>query len=378
MLNSRSSKRAKRFDPLRKRNVLHIVTAISWRGGEQQVAYLLEELKDDIRQTVLCMKGSAMQQYCEKNGIDVFPFPKRIKLDFSFAAQIKKLCVKLEIDVCHLHDAHAHTMAVLAAMIYRNKTDLVLSRRVDFPIKKSYFSKLKYNHPSIKKILCVSKTIEKIIRPDIVEKDKLTTVYSGINIDKFKHRSHKLRKELKISDSTVLIGNTSALADHKDYFTFIDVAEKLVQQSEVLKFVVIGDGPLKDEIKAYLKNKKISGHIYFTGFRKDLPEVLADLDLFLITSKTEGLGTSILDAFACGVPVVGTAAGGMPELIEHEITGLLCPVKDVECLTKSVSRLIDSKELSKMLVQNAKEKVKLFSKAATAKQTLAIYQSIWS
>lgn len=362
---------------MRKRHVLHLVTAMSWRGGEQQVAYLLEELKDEVEQTVLCMKDSAMHHYCKNHGFGVVTHPKRIKMDPTFAALLKNVCRKLEIDLCHLHDAHAHTMAVLAAALFGNETPLVLSRRVDFPIGKSFLSRYKYNHSSIKKILCVSDKIKEIITPDIQEKQKIETVYSGININKFKAGTGILRKELDLNENCFLVGNTSALADHKDYFTFIDVAERLLQKHNNLKFAVIGDGPMKEELHQYARTKNLGDKLVFVGFRKDLPQILADLDLFLITSKTEGLGTSILDAFACGVPVIGTAAGGIPELIEHEKTGLLCPVKEVDCLTQSVSRIIQSKELGDLLVRNAKEKVKLFSKEETAKQTLKHYQSLW-
>jgi len=291
--------------------------------------------------------------------------------------QIKKACLKLEIDLCHLHDAHAHTMAILAAGIFGNDISLILSRRVDFPIGKSFLSRYKYNHSAIKKILCVSNKIREIILPDIQEQQKLETVYSGIDIDKFNPRTGLLRKELELQDSEILIGNTSALADHKDYFTFMDVAERLLKNHDQLRFVIIGDGPQKESLIDYAKERKLGSKLVFVRFRRDLPQILADLDVFLITSKTEGLGTSILDAFASGVPVVGTAAGGIPELIENQKTGLLCPVRDVDCLSNAIEGLMDSPGLREKLVQAAGEKVKSFSKRETSNQTLKQYQSIW-
>lgn len=362
----------------RQMKILHVVTALSWRGGEQQVAYLMDELKDKVKSIVLCSEGSLMEAHCKKNKITHVCQKRRGGVDLAYAKKLKKTCIDFKIDACHLHDAHAHTHAIIAASVLKNKLPLVLSRRVDFPIKKSWFSSFKYNHKSIAKILCVSKTIQKITAQGIKDQSKLTTVYSGIDLTKFKTRTNKLRNELKISQDSFLIGNTSALADHKDYFTFLDTAEKVLQEAAEVHFVIMGDGPMREEIKAYAATKRLDNRLYFTGFRTDIPEVLADLDLFLITSKTEGLGTSILDAFACKVPVLATKAGGIPELVIDQKTGLLREVKDVESLSKAALLLQKDKELSTRLITNASEKLIEFSKQNTAQQTLKVYQSLLS
>jgi glycosyltransferase involved in cell wall biosynthesis len=360
-----------------RKKVLHIATALSWRGGEQQLAYLVEELQSEVDQVVLCSKDSELEKYCRDKGIDFIAQKKRGGFDLAYAKKIKTLCKELTIDLCHMHDAHAHTFAIIAAVM-GNKTPLVLSRRVDFPIKQKFTSKFKYNHPAIKKILCVSEMIKKITAPGIKEKSKLHTVYSGVDLGKFSSRTNKLREELGINENIPLVGNTSALADHKDYFTFLDVAEKVVKAKPEVQFVIMGDGPMREEIKAYAASKKLLDNLTFTGYRNDIPEVLSDLDVFLITSKTEGLGTSIIDAFACEVPVVATAAGGIPELVEDRKTGLLCPVKDSSEISKAVLELIEDTDLAKQLTQQAKVKVKKFSKSETAKQTLVHYKEVWS
>ena len=359
------------------KSVLHISTALSWRGGEQQLAYLLESLEENVEQYVLCAKGSAMEKFCQEKGYRCYAQKKTSGLDLGFALTIKKLCRTLEIDLCHMHDAHAHTFAILAAYL-GNKTPLILSRRVDFPIKQKWTSKKKYNHPAIKKILCVSDTIKKITAPDIEDKNKLVTVHSGIDLKKFSAPKGILRKDLKINGDPFLVGNTSALADHKDYFTFLDVAAAVIKVDPTIRFVIMGDGPLAKEIKAYHQKLELSKSVVFTGYRTDIPEILAELDAFLITSKTEGLGTSIIDAFAAKVPVVATAAGGIPELVENEKTGLLCAVKDVECLTKAILRIQNEKGLKEKLTEAASEKVQYFSKEATAANTLKYYREVWS
>ncbi|MBL4708311.1 MAG: glycosyltransferase family 4 protein [Flavobacteriales bacterium] len=336
---------------------------------------LVQELKDQVDNVVLCSEASKMAIFCAKNNIQHYTQKKRGGFDLSYALRIKSICKLENISCVQLHDAHAHTYAILAAVL-GNQVPLILSRRVDFPIKDNFFSSFKYNHAAIKRILCVSNTIKEITSKGINDSSKLFTVYSGIDLTKFEQRTGELRKELGLDENTFLIGNTSALADHKDYFTFLDVAEKLAARNDSCHFVVMGDGPMKAEIHQYAARKKLDHRITFTGFRNDIPKVLAELDLFLITSKTEGLGTSILDAFACKVPVVGTKGGGIIELIEHEKTGLLCEVKNVEQIQLAVEKMMTEVDLRNTVVKNASEKVQLFSKEETAKQTLNHYLAV--
>src|SRR5690606_28856874 len=128
-------------------------------------------------------------------------------------------------------------------------------------------------------------------------------------------------------DSKVVI-NTSALAEHKDFPTFIKTAKALTSKYSDLYFVIYGDGPLKEEIKNLIEAEKLEKKVILAGFQKNLETVIGSADLFLITSKDEGLGTSILDAFSAKLPVVATRAGGIPEIVIHEKTGSTSSIGD--------------------------------------------------
>lgn len=361
-------------------NILHISTPKSWRGGEQQLFYLFEELeKKGIKQTLLCRKGSEIAKKAEAKGWNVIECNKRTAIDLHFAYQVKKVCKKLSITHIHTHDSHAHSFAILSAAIWGNKTPIVVSRRVDFAIKPTWFSKYKYNHELVKRILCVSDAIKEITAPDISNKEVLKTVHSGIDISRFvfqKEYPGILRKEYNVPLGKTIIGNVAAIAPHKDYFTFIDTVEKVMSQVENVHFFIIGTGPNEEEIKNYASLKKVNKHITFTGFRKDIPQILPELDIFLITSETEGLGTSVIDAFACKVPVVATRAGGIPELVIHEETGLLSDVKDSEGLAKNIISILNSEVATEDLITNQQHLLKQFTKEATAEKTLKEYHSI--
>jgi L-malate glycosyltransferase len=368
----------------RKIKIAHISTPFTWRGGEQQVAYLhkgIEELNalgafGEVDQWVFCPKGSEMEEYCKQNNVPHRSFRKRSGTDPFSASDLKSFCSELSIDLLHAHDSHAHTMAVLSASIFRNRTPFVLSRRVDFPLKDKAKTRFKYNHKNLRKILCVSDFIKNLIEPHIHNSDiDIVTVHSGVDLEAIKVKKGILRAEHAIGEDQIVVANTSAIAEHKDYFTFADVAFKLngLHPGKFV-FFAIGTGPLIGKLKKYCSDLGFPPDIlFFTGFRKDLDELWPDIDIFLFPSKTEGLGTSILDAFRYEVPVVATDTGGIPELIEDRKTGLLCPVGEVNELAKAVQLLASDTNLKKELVAGAKVHLEHFDRKITAQHTLLHY-----
>ena len=358
-------------------NILHLSTAKSWRGGEQQIAYLVKELQafEGVNQWVFCAKGSSMEKHCREKKLSHFALSKISPFNPWLAYRLRSICKKNSIDLVHLHDPHAHNIAILSADFFRNKTPFVLSRRVDFPIRKNWFSRYKYNHPQVKRILCVSDTIRQIMAEYVKDQNKLHTVYSGIDTKRFEKatNSGKLRKQYQIPNETALIGNVAALAPHKDYLTFVDTAQLLLQKGVKAAFFIIGEGAERMKIETHIAQLQLQKHFILTGFRNDIPDILPELDLFLMTSETEGLGTSVLDAFACKVPVVATVAGGIPELVKDGETGLLAEVKNAKQLAEKVALMINKQHLRQKLVMNAFEFVQKFTTRQTANLTLGIY-----
>ncbi|MFB6305857.1 MAG: glycosyltransferase, partial [Flavobacteriales bacterium] len=160
-------------------SVLHVSSAKGWRGGQQQLANLCKELnKLNVVQTVFCIEGDEMQKWCIKNDITQTGFKKKGSISISNAFSLKKLAQYLGTDIVHTHDSHAHTMAVLASITGKKMPPIVSSRRVDFPIATNIFSKWKYDHKNVKRIICVSNAIKSIVQRGIKHKDKAVTVHS--------------------------------------------------------------------------------------------------------------------------------------------------------------------------------------------------------
>lgn len=358
--------------------VLHLSSERTWRGGEQQIAYLIAELnKKGIENLVACRKNSAFNRYCKAHNIDHISLPFKGQWDWFSALELRNFSRYMQVDIIHMHSSHSHALAVLSALL-GNRTPLILSRRVDFPVHKNILSSFKYNYPLIKKIICVSDAIRQIMQPSVKNAARLVTVYDGIDLKKFQGhpRRNFLKQQYKISEQTTIIANISAIAPHKDYFTFVDTAEILLKKRQDVCFFIIGDGPERDQINQYIRAKNLNGKIIMTGFLTNIPMLFPEIDIFLMTSKTEGLGTTLLDAFAAGVPVVATTAGGIPEIVTDNQSGLLAPVRNPDKLADNIEKLINNPALRTSIIQNAKERVIDFSKEKMADKTLDVYKNV--
>ena len=358
-----------------KPGVLHISTARSWRGGEQQIAYLALELqKEGWNQHIVCIKEAPLHKWAEEHKIPVLALKKRSSLDLSFAKQIRNYAQSKGLSLLHAHDAHAHGFAVYAKALFGLKAKLIVSRRVDFPVAQPWLRRFKYNHKVVDKYLAVSEAIANILRQSIEDTQKVFTVHSAVDPAKIeKAEIGQFRQEFPEHHQKFWIGNVAALVDHKDQRTFLQTAAKLLQEQSDLHFFIAGSGELQGELENLSKELGLSDHVNFLGFRENVGALLKDLDCFLFTSKMEGLGTSILDAFAARLPVVATEAGGIPEMVIHEETGLLAPVGNSEALAQEVLRIKESEELRVRLTQAAKHKLKEFSPQEMAKSTIGHY-----
>jgi len=358
--------------------VLHLNSQMKWRGGERQLTFLIEQLKSrDIENITLCPIDSALENFCKKRSYQVSSLYFKNPFNPIFLYDIAKTIKSIKPDIVHLHDAKAHSIAIFADFLFGLNTKFVLHRRVTFPLKTNFISQFKYKYHKIHKIITISEAVKNEllkseIRPEIIE-----LVYSGVDLNRYKsNRYKKLRQLLNIDDNVKIIGNISALTPEKGLKTFLDTAKILLEKNDNLFFVIAGEGILKQELIEYSKSLGINNQVRFLGFQKTIIGILKNFDVFLFTSENEGLGTSVLDAMACGVPVVSTNAGGIIEIIEHENTGLLSEINDAKSLAENTARIIENVDFAKQLVINAKIKSKQFDTKIMSEKIYEIYKSI--
>jgi glycosyltransferase involved in cell wall biosynthesis len=352
---------------------VHATTQRGWRGGEQQILWLHRRLAAlGARQRIVCPRGSELARRAAEAGAEVVEAPRR-GIDPRFAALVARAAAD---GLVHAHDAGAHAGAVIAAALLGSRSPVVLSRRVVFPIGRGPLTRWKYDHPAVRRILCCSAAVADGLRGAIRDPSRLRVVHDAIDPDRFApgRGTGRLRRELGVGEGVPLVGTVAALTAEKDPLTFVEVAARLLGEGRTLRFAWVGEGPLRAEAEARCRALGIADRVAFTGFRDDVADLLPGLDLLLFTSRAEGLGTSVLDAQACRVPVVATAAGGIPEAVLDGETGLLAPPGDVAALAARAGRLVDDAALRARLAAAAERRVRdEFSLDALARRTLDAY-----
>ena len=190
-------------------------------------------------------------------------------------------------------------------------------------------------------------------------KTETLVLYNGIDADLWRRENGNaiLRKELGLKQNDFLIGTVARIDYDKDLPTFFKVVKLLRAQIPNVRFVIVGDGKGDELAKAKHQAEQfgLKDSIYFTGHRSDLLDVYSSLDIFLMTSITEGLPNTILEAMAMEVPVVSTAVGGVPELIVDGEHGFLCSVGDAEALSRKVIELIQNPGLRSQVCGECKK-----------------------
>ncbi len=362
----------------KKIKILHIDTERTWRGGQQQAIYLLEGLlKRNFSTALVCQPNSAIANYCAQKGLPYFPIRMRNELDFIAGFRIARLCRKFGFNIIHLHSSHSLSIG-LWVKIFLPKLKVIAVRRVDFPVSKNIFSRFKYKTGLLTKIVCVSEGVRDVLLSGGIPESKLVVIHSGVALKKFSQtrRSNDFRKRWRIPTDHVLIGTIAAMVGHKDYPNLLHAAKLVLERHSNVTFCAVGDGPDQKMIFELAQELKLNERFIFADFQKDIGVFLKNFDIFVLASSLEGLGSSILDAQALGLPIVATNTGGIPEAVIDNENGLLVPPRSPEKLAEALEKLIVSPELRKKLGENGKISVKKFSIENTIEKNINLYQRL--
>jgi glycosyltransferase involved in cell wall biosynthesis len=358
--------------------VLHVDSEKGWRGGQQQAAYLFERMCAMGYQTAMVSKpGSSMASYCMEKGLPFYPVSMHGELDVTAGYRIARLCRRHGFNILHLHSAHALTTGLWAKLFLRGLR-LVAVRRVDFPIKKNGFSRYKYTTSALDKMICISHGIRDVLLKDGLDEQRLVTIHSGVDLKRFESEvlPDSFRQNLGVPSGHTVVGTVAAIAGHKDYPNLLHAAKKVIDAHANVTFCAVGDGPDKDAVHALARELGIGDRFIFTGFRKDVGLFLKMFDIFVLASYLEGLGTSILDAQALGLPVVACRTGGIPEVVFDGENGILVPPRDSEALAAAISELLGHPEKRTAMGEKALETVKDFSIEKTVEKNINLYMQL--
>ena len=343
--------------------ILFVIT-LSELGGAQKVVYHLTAglPPGEFEVDVVCSPGGELVQWLKDlpRGVRVIELPE-LKRNISPVDDLAVLCklyalMKREgYQVVHCHSSKAGILGRVAAFFAGVPRILFTVHGWVITGYQGYFTRLFYTWVErlagamSTKVICVSEYDRSKGRNlRLAVSQKLHLVYNGMPVSK--KRAGALRDELSLKKEDVIIGTVARLAFQKDPLFFLEAADRMLARRRVipgkgrLYFVLIGDGPLRGECEAFIKNKGLAGHVFLLGTREDAAELVQDFDVFTLFSRWEGLPLTIIEAMLAGRPVVASAVGGVGELVVHGSTGYLIEQGNLDEAVEALLDLACNKE----------------------------------
>lgn len=355
--------------------IVHLESGRHLYGGARQVAYLIEGLEAlGIDTVLLCARDSAIA-HCALPA-EIIEMPLGGDLDVGQYSRILSLLRGLGADLLHVHSRRgADLYGGLAAR--RAGVPAVLTRRVESeePI---LWARLKFRHYA--RVIAISRAIHTELTDYFgLSPSKLALVPSAVDADVYRNDDSRARLEraFDLTSETFIVGCVAQLIRRKGHDRLLRSIESVAHAHSNLRLICFGTGPLRAELERQIAALGLGQRVTLAGFREDLPALLPGLDLLVHPAAREGLGVAVLEALAARVPVVAATAGGVPEIIENGVTGLLVPAGDADALAEAIERMLGDSALRTRVIEAGAAKVEQeFSIARMVHGNLAVYREV--
>jgi glycosyltransferase involved in cell wall biosynthesis len=274
------------------------------------------------------------------------PLAPRNEIDLSAAWKLSRIIRQWKPGIVHAHDPHAVAMAALALSFGAptQRPALIASRRVDFHLQAHSFSRWKYRQVDL--FIAASNAIRHVLAHDGIPDSHIVVVHDGIDVAKIQRLpTVDVHGEYWLPRGAPVLANVAALVPHKGQKHLVDAMPHVLREIPDAHVIIFGEGELRPALEQQIRSLHLEKHVLLPGFRQDVLQLVKSADLFVMSSVTEGLGSTILDAMAMKLPVVGTHAGGIPETVIHGDTGLLVPPADPRALAGAIVRLLKDRPL---------------------------------
>jgi glycosyltransferase involved in cell wall biosynthesis len=357
--------------------IMHVEGGRNLYGGALQVLYLLRGLgAHGVQSALVCPRGSAIASTAGP-GIEVMAIRMGGDADFGIVGRLIADIRRWRPDLVHLHSRiGADVMGGIAARLMG--VPVVHTRRVDNP-EPRWLVASKYRLHD--RVVAISEAIGQVLLDEGLPARKLRVVRSAVVVEEFERPCARPRvlAALGLEPDALLVGMVAQLIERKGHRFVLDAMPALIARHPNLQLVLFGRGPLAGQIQQRVNAGGLGAHVHLAGFRADLPEILPCLDLLVHPATMEGLGVSLLQASAAGVPIIASRAGGIPEAVRDGVNGLLVPPGDVAGLADAMATLLDDGALRYRLGAGGRALVRdEFSPEVMVAGNLAVYRELVS
>ncbi|MBC7327224.1 glycosyltransferase [bacterium] len=358
--------------------VLQVIPPVGIGGAERLVVDLAKYInKDEFEVAVLSLGNQLAEIYQEELRESQVP-SIFIKVQTAFHPltiyRVTRFLLRFKPHIIHTHLkairyvilpslfspvlAHIHTIHSIA----RRDTSSPFNR---------FINRIAFKCFGVKPV-CVSKEVANSIKA--VYGVEALRIYNGVNLSRYFAERPREKK-----DQTVYVLNVGRMKKEKNHKLLLEAFNKVRSKDSRARLIIVGDGELKPALEGKVRQLGLNGAVSFHGWRNDVPELMRDCDIFVLSSDVEGCPEVVLEAMASGKPVVATRVGGVPELVEYGITGFLVPPQDSDALAESMLRLIKDSELREEMGRRGREKaIKGFALSIAIQRYEELYKRVIS
>jgi glycosyltransferase involved in cell wall biosynthesis len=362
------------------RRILFVIDELDVGGTEQQLAELVRRLdRRAWTPTVCCFRPGLIAREIEAGGTRVVVIRKRARVDPFLVLALTRLMRRERIDVVQTYLFTANTWGRLAAFLARVPAIVTAERNVTMweerykPVVGRWLDRF----------TAVTTGNSEAVRQYLVEKGlparKVRVIYNGVNLARFDGPAspQMTRAELAIPPGHRVVGFVARLEPQKDPSTFLRAAARVVQRIPAVAFLMVGGGALRAQLEHEAEALGLRDRIIFTGARRDVPRLLAALDVSVLSSVKEGMSNTIMESMAAGLPMVATRVGGNAELVIDGETGYLVPPRDPERLAEAIERVLEDPARARAMGRAAQARIaERFSIDAMVASTTALYDEL--
>ncbi len=367
-------------------NILHLRSSGGFFGAEGVILNLVQELVElGIDNRIVCLNNPRdphieLVEEAKKNGLKAEDIISRGKLDLKTILQVRALLKKYKINILHCHDYKTNFLGFFATRGL--KISIVTTNHLWTQATTSlrfYESLDGYIIRFFNRVIAVSDSIKNEILKRGVPQSKVITINNGINLQGLNRISdgQNLRMAFGISQNSAIVGTVGRLSVEKGHTYLLEAAKGVIKVIPDAKFLVVGEGPLREELTAKSGKLGIGANVIFTGMRRDMADVYDLLDLCVSSSLREGLPLVILEALAMERAVIATDVGGVSGIIENGKTGILLKPTDVEGLSRAIVSLLRDKQKREIFGRNGRKLVEQrFSAKVMASKYKQVYEEL--
>jgi glycosyltransferase involved in cell wall biosynthesis len=362
------------MDGSRQLKIAHVDTGQEFRGGQRQLLRLARGLRQGgHRQIIVCPDGSRLEARALAEGFTVFALPDHDPAHAHGIIQFRQQLLADPLHILHAHDGRGQTIAWLASL--GMGMPRLASRRVTFLPETPFIHRVKYDY-TCDALIAVSGFIRQLLVDSGVPPGKIEVIPDGIEIPPVLPDAEcrsRVRAAWGYGEHEFVVGHLGAFTPEKGQDLAVEALNLLASTLPQARLVLMGEGPLRERLPSNPSFQKVESQVLLLRDVEDLSNFFAGLDLFIMPSRAEGLGSAALLAMAHGLAVIASRVGGLPEIVEEHQTGWLIPPGSASALAEAIIAAASDRAGLAQLGANARETARRFSADIMVDRTEALY-----